>query len=129
MWVLLYTFVVTLQGRKARNENHEVAFVKKFFRNFVKITVGREGCVAGRVKPNFYHNLVGRIIWFNSNFISHIAASLDNFKTLYDNYLCLVALNKHQIQWTRTSEKNIFSEITKTERPNKNKKRSSPNCD
>ena len=29
---------------------------------------------------------------------SHIVASLD--KTLYDDYLCLVASNKQQIQWT-----------------------------
>ena len=30
----------------------------------------------------------------------HVVASLD--KTLYDDYLCLVASNKQQIQWTRT---------------------------
>ena len=29
----------------------------------------------------------------------HVVASLD--KTLYDDYLCLVASNKQQIQWTR----------------------------
>ena len=29
----------------------------------------------------------------------HVVASLD--KTRYDDYLCLVALNKQQIQWTR----------------------------
>ena len=29
----------------------------------------------------------------------HVVASLD--KTLYDNFLCLVALNKQQIQWIR----------------------------
>ena len=29
----------------------------------------------------------------------HVVASLD--KMLYDDYLCLVALNKQQIQWTR----------------------------
>ena len=31
--------------------------------------------------------------------LSHVVASLDN--TLYDGYLCLVASNKQQIQWTR----------------------------
>ena len=35
---------------------------------------------------------------FNPN-PSHVVASLD--KTLYDDYLCLVASNKQQIQWTR----------------------------
>ena len=30
---------------------------------------------------------------------SHVVASLD--KTLYEDYLCLVASNKQQIQWTR----------------------------
>ena len=29
----------------------------------------------------------------------HVVSSLD--KTLYDDYLCLVASNKKQIQWTR----------------------------
>ena len=29
----------------------------------------------------------------------HVVASLD--KTLYDDYLCLVASNKYQIQWTK----------------------------
>ena len=36
--------------------------------------------------------------WFNPH-PSHVVASLD--KTLYDDYLCLVASNKQQIQWTR----------------------------
>jgi len=29
--------------------------------------------------------------------VSHVVASLD--KTLYDDYLCLVASNKQEIQW------------------------------
>jgi len=29
--------------------------------------------------------------------VGHVVASLD--KALYDDYLCLVALNKQQIQW------------------------------
>ena len=33
----------------------------------------------------------------------HVVASLD--KTLYDDYLCLVASNKQQIQWTRIRKK------------------------
>jgi len=36
--------------------------------------------------------------WFNLH-SGHIVASLH--KTLYDDYLCLVASNKQQIQWTR----------------------------
>ena len=35
---------------------------------------------------------------FNSH-PGHVAASLD--KKLYDNYLCLVASKKQQIQWTK----------------------------
>ena len=38
---------------------------------------------------------------FNSH-PSHVVASLDT--TLYDDYLCLVASNKHQFQWTKFEE-------------------------
>ena len=66
-------------------------------------------------KLNYYDHLAGRrrglqgkgvvftatlIAWFGLNHHpGHVVASLDN--TLYDDYLCLVALNNGQIQWTR----------------------------
>jgi len=36
--------------------------------------------------------------WFNPH-SGHVFSSLH--KTLYDDYLCLVASNKQQIQWTK----------------------------
>ena len=54
------------------------------------------------------HGRMGKGVVFTTTLIKwsgfnphpgHIVASLD--KTLYDDYLCLVASNKQQIQWTR----------------------------
>ena len=44
--------------------------------------------------------MMSRFAWFGFNQRSgHVVVSLD--KTLYDDYLCLIASNKSQIQWTR----------------------------
>ena len=54
------------------------------------------------------HSRMGRGVIFMASLIAwsgfnphpgHVFVSLD--KMLYDNYLCLVALNKQQFQWTR----------------------------
>ena len=52
------------------------------------------GSVAGRVKASFL-TLIARSK-FNPH-PGHVVASLD--KAVYDDYLCMVASNKEQIQW------------------------------
>jgi len=53
--------------------------------------------VAERVKAPFLRLLRSRDLGSTPILIGHVVASLD--KALYDDYLCLVALNKQQIQW------------------------------
>jgi len=54
-----------------------------------------------RVQAPFLRRLCDhdRVIYIGSTptIIGHVVAFLD--KTLYDDYLCLVASNKQQIQW------------------------------
>ena len=54
--------------------------------------------MAERVKASFLQRPESHNLGFNPN-PDHAVAFLD--KTLFDDYLCLVALNKQQIQWTR----------------------------
>ena len=63
--------------------------------NHKKIVTNRKvSSVAGKVKAT---TLIARS-GFNP-YPGYVVASLD--KLLYDNYLCLVASNKQQIQWIR----------------------------
>ena len=50
------------------------------------------------VKASFFKTTLIELSGFNPH-PSHVIAFLD--KTLYDDYLCLMASNKQQIQWTR----------------------------
>ena len=56
---------------------------------------GREG------RRRFYVN-IDHMICVNSH-PDHVVVSLD--KKLYDDYFCLVALYKQQVQWTRIQRK------------------------
>jgi len=56
------------------------------------------------------------IVWLRSRdlgstptLITHVIAPLD--KALYDDYLCLVTLNKQQIQWEEVKETTENSEM------------------
>ena len=65
-----------------------------------KLGLGRQATKHWASKSDGVAFTTTLIAWpeFNSN-PDHVVASLE--KMLYDDYLCLVASNKQQIQWTR----------------------------